>query len=306
MGKVSKLTVLGVILGVFLAGGIIVWAGTGKKITPFSRPLDTQSTEGVIDRTRAHALAQAVVNRLYPGARVSEGVLEEKYPGQRQVWSFAFGEAGLLELDAETGRLLVYVYAVPPRGNGGSSQTLLRKEEAIRSARVKVATLGVPLPEAEPEAELVTELGGCSGASVWAVRWPRCYEGYVFREDKIMVTIDAYNGELLGYNNLWFSKTPAELAVNVAAEEAKRAAAAALSPQGKAKIQTPGQLYLVNPNYRWREDKRFIKYPSGETRLAWVFNFTLERQLASGIYKQTGEIWVDARNGEVLGGVISR
>jgi hypothetical protein len=312
MRKNLKLLLGTAILGVLLVAAIFAWAENQQKMIPsFIKPLDSNRTSGVIEQAKAQELARSIVAKFQPGAEISEGTLQEKLPGQRKVWSFKFGKQGWLDLDAETGEPLIYGYVDTEKQlmNAKTHKTTLGKEDLLELAKQEFQKLGVSWPGGEPETELITDLGGCSGIAEWRIKWPKLYKGYQFRGDTINATVDAYTGELLAYNNYWFSKAPPTLKVKVAKDEAREVAAKVLASSSSevkdVEIEFPGELYIVNPNYRWREDREFIKYPPGETRLAWLFNFTLKRQFPETVYKQVGEIWIDAENKEVLGGVIS-
>jgi hypothetical protein len=292
-------------LGLLLVAGVVAWAENNGYLV--RRPLDPSVHKGeIINQIEATQFAKTIGARLLPETAISEGKLEERNPGQRKLWSFEFSpKKGILELEAESGQPVIYISfeKISEVRNSGNSDTIITKEDTLSCAKEEFEKLGAPWPEGQPSVDLIDK--GQAGIKFWHLRWPRLYQGYAFRDDVVAAQIDAYKGELISYNYHYFSQAPSTVDLKVTKDEARKVAEDIMMSQGNAEIKSPGNLYLINPNYRWRTDKEFIKYPSGETRLAWVFDFSLQHKEGDGVIDRVGEIWIDAENKEVLGGVIS-
>lgn len=216
--------------------------------------------------------------------------LIEENPGGLTLWQVKAGEDYEMWIDAANGEkkfFLAHKKAAVPAGKRGAADEKLPAGKAYSIAKGQALKMGFSLPDNQPdEIQLVDDL------DILRIKWVRKEGGYKYHDDWILLGVDPYTGELLGYHKNHFSNKPVSLTVKVEKGQAAEIAGKFAETIGFKLDGIREELMLVNPNYRWTKEVK--KMPSPDVRLAWVFSM----QKTEG----EGEIWIDAVTGEVLGG----
>ncbi len=184
-----------------------------------------------------------------------------------------------------------------------SAEKSLSREEAIKAA-THYLTAAVLSPDAKlKSARLQTHTSLRTPYSEWEIRWVRVYKGYEYKEDFCRVTVDAITGELLSLVKVFLSQAPTNVKISVKKVDAVKKAQTYLKGKDIAfgKLRS-AKLLIVCPNDYWEKQKRGLdELPHPPTRLVWVVGFTKgEDAVGQEHFRQ---VWVDATNGEVVGGM---
>jgi len=201
---------------------------------------------------------------------------------------------------------------------------------AHRSQRTRDRTedmVGISAPEAAELAIQYLELAGLSlddaqietsqpvnyfpdspGSVEWKVRFRRVHNGFLFKYDPIVVSLDPEDGSLMGFGYHFRSPLPESTRVVLTQEQAVEIA----RDYGDYLWSQTGELMwarleIVQPNEYWEYSDvgYWIYWEIGavaptpiSSRLAWVVAF-------DSPWSRT-EIWMDAELGDILGGVHTR
>ena len=292
----KKLFLVTVVASLLAVGARSIYAG---QFSLFMSPVVSNSAA---DMDQAQAKADSIVHKVHPGATITRTSLMDIQPGNRRVWQVEYKGQGEVDFDAQTGQVTFFYNhkRFDELTANPSSAKKLSRAEAVTKAKGIAGDLSLRVGATSDDASLSVDRGGTSGLSSWEFRWPREKNGYKFHDDFILLGIDAFDGQIIGYNYNWFSDEPASTAVTVNESDAGAVAAKTASENGFGSKAGNGRLVIVNPNYKWTPS--FVEMPPKETRLAWDFAF--ENNDSLGVH--AAEIWVDASTGDMLGGESTR
>lgn len=286
----SKITLSLILAGVFL----LLLAGfsySSNLLEFFQLKPDTANTG--ISKEVATQIARKTFKVVAPGSTPSDVRLAHSLPHQNDVWQVDFGADGQVQVDVKTGKPLFVISEKAFRAMvaNANNESFISEDQAKAAALDYASKMSLGLDGVLSSAELVKNKGGTEGANVWDLKWQRVLQGYRFKDDWVVVGINAHNKDLMVYHDNFFSNAPNTLSVNVGKEEALERVRAIATQEG-FNLNRDATLMIVNPNYRWTD--HMIESPNPDTRLAWVVSFDkLEGR---------GEIYVDAENGGMLGG----
>lgn len=284
-----KLTILIVVM-VCLFSIPILWAysqGSMERYRPTDRTPD-------ISRDNALKIAKHKFENLKLSSDIKKIELVEKMPAKDIIWE-VYSSDGDLQVDATTGKVK-WIFSVKSVNDAaslsGMSDTLIQKDDILARVRQIEIDLDLDIPEqVAAEARLLKD----NGIAEWVFIWPRETQGYKYHDDFTLISVDAYRGNLIGYNKNHDSKEPTTLDVKIDISDAINSASKVASAENFTLKSESAKLMIVNPNYRWTEN--FVHF-TDESRIAWVIDF----DKAEG----RGEIWIDASTGDMLGGIETR
>ncbi|MBZ9623276.1 hypothetical protein G9F71_010465 [Clostridium sp. FP2] len=130
--------------------------------------------------------------------------------------------------------------------------------------------------------------------------WKRTYKGYKYDFDFEVVALDPSTGDVAVASKMFVSKVP-EINIKLKQEEAEKIAVESAKEFDGfivEKIKTK-DMVIINPNYRWtsKVTEKLIK----DTRLAYTFTFKMVKPYEGDLI-----VWIDAKNGSLLGGTITK
>lgn len=131
-------------------------------------------------------------------------------------------------------------------------------------------------------------------------KWARASNGYKYDFDFIIVTLDSSNGELAGSSKQFISSEPK---INIRITD-KEAYEIAYKNMCQFKDFTMGnllnsELQIINPNYKWTD--HFTTDFKPNARLAYSLTYKMLKPYDGKLI-----VWIDAENGAVLGGSMTR
>jgi len=202
------------------------------------------------------------------------------------------------------GRLEAYVdagngtvpYASGAGGYGRKPQRVLAitASDAMNLAEKYLSAAGISLGEFG-----ITRSAYEEEADKWTISLHRCYKGYRFHSDFMVMHLLPKDGELDGFGFRFESELPIlpdnKLDKDQAYGKAGEYMAQMVAPLGNLQ---DAELQIVQPDRKWEYIEAGVRPPkSKKSRLAWVMRFDAPWAIT--------EVWVDAENGDVLGGAES-
>ncbi|MDI6817485.1 MAG: hypothetical protein QME41_09935 [Actinomycetota bacterium] len=251
-----------------------------------------------ITANQAKSMAGKVLSKAGITDTVSTPELVNEQGSKTDSWLLKADKNANVQVDADTGELVSFtnfalLNKLEEEKNGQAKMIFKVKALSLRNQIVK--DLGLKIKGKEIDMTLETN-GGIEHQAYWSTRWHRETDGYPFATDFISLDIDAFHGQLLGYEKAFHSDEPASTEVLVDEPKARTGAskfiARDLAARGIELSADKGTLIIVRPTYYWTDHPILNTPPT--TRLAWKFVLTTEYG--------DGEIWVDARDGAILGG----
>lgn len=213
----------------------------------------------------------------------------------------SFGKNGAANIDAQTGEVLTLANfeklgkKISQPAKAISNDMALNKAKKLIAENNLVDVSGLDVEHVAP-----VDNFGDDPCGLVRVVWKRSYKGFSFKNDKVMIDFDPETMEVVGYSNGLLSEEPSSVAVSV--NETKALALASEMIENKDIKTVAGlsaNLEITNPNYYWTD--AYTGEEPSTTRLSWlvpIFNPQTGQQL--------GEIWIDAEDGSILGGVECR
>ncbi|MEI6520777.1 MAG: hypothetical protein WCO98_12180, partial [bacterium] len=180
---------------------------------------------------------------------------------------------------------------------GKKDFTKITKETAISFAKKHLKAAGISFDDLVLE---TIKIEPKLNSSVWQIKYRREYKIYKYLDEWLAISIDPLDGALISFNYHCNSLVPVNTDVKLKKETAIKNAGVCL----KNIKQIPGklvsaELMIVQPdNYLDIAGKKIKsdEYKQQQiTRLAWVINL-------DGPWDIT-QVWVDAEDGSILGGV---
>lgn len=283
---------LSLIFGLAVSSAIWVYANEYLSVSKSSTKIPKVSKES------AASVAQSVFDGMKPGSKVTSLQLKERIPSDQPLWEALSDRDSETWINANNGEVRFVFDGESSADAVNNAKTTplptLTKEQALSSIRKATSKLRLFVPSSEPfQAELLSH--GDTDRH-WNFKWARVERGYKYHDDWIFIFADAYKGQIIGYNKNFISNTPASFEVRIQKERALELAKEFAADKNFKLVPEKLELMIVNPNYRWTD--KMNKVPSIDTRLSWVIGFTK--------HEGSGEIWIDVKTGEMLGGEESR
>jgi len=135
---------------------------------------------------------------------------------------------------------------------------------------------------------------------LWRVTFKRMYNGYPYSNDGALVTLNPSDGSLVGFGYHFKSPKPLSTDVKVDKAAAVECARTYMAEMGYGiGMPTFAELLIVQPDDYWEYiDTGDMAEPQDIAQLAWVLRFNAPWDVT--------EVWVDAENGNILGGSRSK
>lgn len=259
-----------------------------------------------VSQQDAVAVASSVAGQL--GLQWGEGATaafknadEERWRPAR--WELDFRGLRRMAVAADSGCVLWLLNTTTSDSAAAEPATEpIPKAQAVEIARKVVAAMGPADNLVLQSAELhePTET-----SREWVVKWSRMWRGIPYHGPGAAVGLEAATGTLVSAGYYVPPPPPASAEVAVSEERAREVALGALRAAGKdsgfVSPEIAAKLMIVEPNGDFANPK-----PVGwkdPTRVAWVV--TVTQKAKEGFIMGRVEIWVDAADGSVLGGVMS-
>lgn len=266
------------------------------------------------DATRASGFCSAIGNPVapsVPGVAALQGSATRYFQPTRPV---SFAGIADLELDPAANRIISYrntglnrYYQLhsQPAGVGVSEAT------ALAQAQMAVQQSGQGKEIADPTINLqFLSQSRQAGDGSWWVRWPRAVNGIPYRDDNLVVQIDAETGIVRGFSANFWSIPPVSTATGISRDAAVATASAVLDGSYKGRyVFHWADLKIVGYNGRWQNGQlqggsqpTLYDKPS---KVAWVCAFSvppLSINPRIGPRPIHAEVWIDAQTGGIIGG----
>jgi len=287
-----------ILVGIVISSAVLVYANEYLSI---SKP---SGKTPAIKKEVATKAAQDVFGAMNPNSRLTSIVLKERLPNNQLLWEAFSDKDSEIWVNANNGeiRFLFDGENSADRVDYAKNKfPAISREQALSSIAQAAGKLKLEVPSTKPDnAEMVNHSDNEGEPYEWNFKWAREKQGYKYHDDWVFISVDAYKGQIIGYNQNFASNEPTSLEIRIEKPEALELAGRLASKEGFSLIQNEAELMIVNPNYRWTE--YMTKVPEANTRLAWVIVFDKPQAPFGG----SGEIWIDASNGKMLGGVETR
>lgn len=225
-----------------------------------------------------------------PKAELASGVHGGPYTYQVRIGDI------LTEIDGITGRIR---YAGRPSKRKDDDTVLIDSYTASAQSKKYLGAAGISLANAKLCSSRAISYSDESGYTKWELTYFRIYNGFLFDKDFIRVNLDICDGSLLSFGCNFDSPLPKMINAKVTQIQAVS--------YGKKYMHRLGldlgglveaNLRIVQPDYSWEYwDISATPPEPTESRLAWVLQFDSP---GNGII-----LWVDAENGDVLGGAMA-
>ena len=229
----------------------------------------------------------------------ADGDAEATYsaPDQRaNAWRVKFKDI-TADVDDTTGQIhsAMNVIILERKNNGTVGISV---EVANQNALQYLKAAGLSLDDARIVSSKYVRYSTSPVFAFWEIVLQRMYNGHPFYgDDFIRVTLDPADGSLSSFGYNFRSPLPESTSVQLSQESAVSAGQDYLAGLGyEVGSLVSADLQIVQPNSYWEYMGTGSLPPTpSESRLAWVISFNAP-------WKKT-EVWVDAANGSVLGGV---
>jgi hypothetical protein len=176
----------------------------------------------------------------------------------------------------------------------------ITKEKAEESALAYLKATGFALNYLIVEKSEAKSLYSDPNSIEWRVDYCKYYKGFPYHRDGANVRLNPRDGSLIGLGYHAMSSIPTSTRIVLTKERARKNAVKYLKKLGfKAGKMNSIDLEIVQPNNYWDFYKTHsLPKSSSVSRLAYLIEFY-------GPWTKT-EVWVDAGNGKILGGVHCR
>ena len=242
-----------------------------------------------------------------PKGKAESALVRDTFADQR-LWVTKYGEPSspeaIIKIDSTTGETVSFVNFTRNREIFKDRKPANLKIDTEFKAAQKAegylrAMGGVPL---DAKFKNVIEMTDCMGPDPrkigWTVQWVRTHNGYEYDDNWISVTVDRFEGKVLGYRKFWVASTcPTRVKVEKEAAIALAKSYLPLKYQSKLKASASAELKIVMPNKFWSGEPPDKEYDKN-ARLAWVVSFVTDEKEPEPVI-----VWVDAADRKLLGGL---
>jgi len=277
--------------------GLTVALAVGAGYFPgFMVPSESKARKITADQ--AKLMVKKVLSEVgITGTPATPELVNEK-GSKKDSWLLKVEQDANIQVDADTGELtsltnFALLNKLDEERNG--KEKIIPKEKAYQFRNQIIKGLDLRIKGKELEMKLETN-GGIEHQAYWSTVWQRETDGYPYLDDYIMLDIDAFHGQVVGYEKAFHSDEPASTKVLVSEAKARTNAGKfigdKLTNRDIKLSPDKGSLMIVRPTYYWTDHPILNTPPT--TRLAWILKLATE-------YGH-GTIWVDAQDGAILGG----
>ena len=204
-----------------------------------------------------------------------------------------------LRVDRTTGQVHGAIDMFPINDQPVESSKTITPEQAKATAENVLHAAGISVRSFKLETSLSDSIASSPNAKQWGMFYRRIYAGYTFNNDTIQIILNPRNASLIRL--LSFAQSPEPKSAKLVKTEADaRTIAQIFLPEHKwaiARIET-AKLFIVQANNFFDRTTPTPTVPV--SRLAWVVHCI---RAGDGHYV---EAWIDAENGEVIGGAACR
>ena len=182
---------------------------------------------------------------------------------------------------------------------------LISQAMALQTAAVALQATSSTEQSGPPTVYLSQDNEGMGAAdSTWNVLYNRQFQGIPYKDDFVVITIDAGTNHLTGLSLTYRGVPPdnSGSAMVITQSQAEAIAQAQVNQAGiqAATLQSAATaMEVVSPNTYWLDGG--YNFTPGQGKVAWVVNFSIGDPSASASYA----VWVDAATGSVIGGEYS-
>lgn len=181
-----------------------------------------------------------------------------------------------------------------PAGTPLSQSDAIQKATTVLQAAGSINDL-VSSPTAN---QYQTDSPATTAGNIWSVVWRRQFQGCPYRDQKVIVLLQAETGAVEGFNLAFPSPPPASATGNVTQEQATVTAQAQLQSVGVQNVTVQAcELQVVQPNTFWQPGGSVAPQPNAPGVVAWDCSFV---DADGKIY----QVWVDSGSGALIGGEV--
>jgi len=226
--------------------------------------------------------------------RPSKAIIKE-VAGYGALWRVEFSGAALVNIDPATGQIIMAADLSQNAllySNPGPVEDKIGETKARETAERVLDVVGRPI-----DARFLSSDKSQDNRE-WRFLWVRTFFDIAYRDDMIMVKISSINGKLLGYGRSFVSAPPPSVEVKLTADDAMAAARNIMLSLtiSESEIGTANtKLQVIQPNNYWGPGNAIEDWgKDGPSRVAWIVMTNQNKSLK--------EFWIDAENGNLLGG----
>lgn len=231
-------------------------------------------------------------------------------------WTVTFNGQATVEVVDATGVVASYMnnaytnYLMSVRNQPAGP--LISQATALQTAAAALQATASAEQTGPPAADLSQDNGGAhADDSTWHVMYNRQYQGIPYKDDFVVMEIDAETSHLKGFS-LTYRCVPPDNGGSAMVITQTQAASIAQVQLGQADVEgailqsTTKQVIL--PNSFWQDGG--YNFTPGQGKIAWVVVFAIPDSSNGAITEGTGStstsdsysVWVDAATGNVIGG----
>ena len=268
---------------------------------PPSHMTQAQAIEAASAFCRSIGVAvQAPANAVYPAPDLLKNPPHYWLPR----WQVTLAPQIEVEVVDATGKIssfsnlgLSNLFSDEPAGEAISEAEAITRAQSLLKASGQVSELGVPKASLEQYSSKPM-----MASHRWAITWERLYQGVPYKDEGVVVLLQAETGEPIGLG-VNFRSAPlaaaASASPNTAATRALPDAVGIASSWVKT-LNLPPMTFrivetlIVQPNKFWLSEGQKEQKVPVPVRLAKIVTFSAGSDLL--------QVWVDAKTGEVIGG----
>ena len=177
---------------------------------------------------------------------------------------------------------------------------LVSQNTAVQTAAAALSTTANVDQTGQVAAYLSQDNDGThAGESTWNILYPRQFQGLPYKDDIVVMEIDAATNKLMGLSLTYRCVPPDNggSAMVVTQAQANATAQSQINQSGvQAALLQGSVMEVVLPNTYWQDGS--YNFTPGQGKVAWVVNFSVGDPTL-GI---STNVWVDAATGNVIGG----
>ncbi|UCG88149.1 MAG: hypothetical protein JSW71_06295 [Gemmatimonadota bacterium] len=250
------------------------------------------------------AFAEAVGMPFGEGVETVMEAAEGPYGDRWTVKYFDFSE---VTVDAADGSVVTAINRAAVEEFMAQPTTVAITEAAAVASASEIAKLmGLPFDSAELYDVELNEFAA-DELYQWHVRWVRTADGIPYESDMAIVMLDPNSGQFLGAGKAFWSSAPESVEVRVKESQALGIAREHAQRLGIQEADVPPsvELRIVQPNNYWGPGEVVAPKYGSPSRAAWVVNLRSPSSLGGEGAAADKVFWIDAANGELLGGTQS-
>ena len=177
---------------------------------------------------------------------------------------------------------------------------LVSQNTAVQTAAAALSTTANVDQTGQVTAYLSQDNDGThAGESTWNILYPRQFQGLPYKDDVVVMEIDAATNKLMGLS-LTYRCVPPDNGGSAMVVTQAQANATAQSQINQSGIQAPllqgSIVQVVLPNTYWQDGN--YNFTPGQGKVAWVVTYSL----GDPTLGETVGVWVDAATGNIIGG----